>query len=202
MTAKGELARRKILETATAIVNRKGFGATTIQDVISATGMKKGGIYFHFPDKDTLCLAILEKAREDFMLFLGSALPGDSPGACLENFFRQVVEKHLAAGFIGGCIFGNTAIEFSDTDSRFATVIERVFDEWLAMIRRTVSAAQDAGEVRSDIPATALALHIVAAIEGGIMLSRLKKNEEPMRQCLETVRTFLWLQTEQKTGQR
>jgi TetR/AcrR family transcriptional repressor of nem operon len=194
MTAKGELTKRKILEIATSLVNRKGFGATTIQDVISATGMQKGCIYFHFPDKDALSLAILEKARENFLLFLDSALSGDSPGACLENFFIQAVEKHLAAGFIGGCIFGNTAIEFSDTDSRFAAAIERVFDEWLAMISRTVSAAQDAGEVRSDMPAAALALHIVAAIEGGIMLSRLKKNEEPMKQCLETVRTFLQLQ--------
>lgn len=195
MTAKGELTKRKILEIATSLVNRKGFGATTIQDVISATGLQKGCIYFHFPDKDALCLAILEKAREDFLQFLESALSGDSPGASMENFFRQAVEKHLAAGFIGGCIFGNTAIEFSDTDSRFAAVIERVFDEWLAMISRTVSAAQDAGEVRSDIPATALALHIVATIEGGIMLSRLKKNEKPMKKCLDTVRTFLQLQT-------
>lgn len=195
MPTKGEITKNKILEIATSLVNRKGFGATTIQDVISATGLQKGCIYFHFPDKDALCLAILEKARENFLLFLGSALSGDTPGARLENFFRQAVEKHLAAGFIGGCIFGNTAIEFSDTDSRFATVIERVFDDWLAMISQTVSAAQDAGEVRGDIPAAALALHVVAAIEGGIMLSRLKKDEEPMRQCLETVRMFLRLQT-------
>lgn len=196
MTAKGEITRRKILEIATAIVNRKGFGATTVQDIISATGMQKGGIYFHFPDKDALGLAILEKAREDFLLFLKSALSGDTPGACLENFFRLAVEKHLAAGFIGGCIFGNTAIEFSDTDSRFAAVIEQVFDEWLAMIGRTVSAAQDAEQVRTDIPAAVLALHIVATIEGGIMLSRLKKNEDSMRQCLDTVRMFLQLKTD------
>ena len=195
MTVKGELTKRKILEIATAIVNRKGFGATTIQDIISATGMQKGGIYFHFPDKDALVLAILEKARDDFLLFLDSALSGESPGACLANFFRLAVEKHLAAGFIGGCIFGNTAIEFSDTDSRFAAIIERVFDDWIELIRRTVSAAQEAGEVRGDIPAKALALHIVAAIEGGIMLSRLKKNEESMKKCLDTVRMFLQLQT-------
>lgn len=193
MTAKGELARQKIIEIATAIVNRKGFGATTIQDIISATGMQKGGIYFHFPDKDALGLAILEKARENFLLFLDSALSGDSPGACLENFFRLAVEKHLATGFIGGCIFGNTATEFSDTDSRFAAVIERVFDEWIELIRSTVSAAQDAGQARTDIPSAELALHIVAAIEGGIMLSRLKKNEESMKKCLDTVRAFLQL---------
>lgn len=194
MTTKGELTKGKILEIATSLVNRKGFGATTIQDVIAATGMQKGCIYFHFPDKDALGLAIVEKAREDFLIFLDAALSGDTPGACLENFFRQAVAKHLAVGFIGGCIFGNMAIEFSDTDSRFATVIERVFDEWLAMIHREVSAAQDAGQVRADIPATALALHIVAAIEGGIMLSRLKKNEASMRQCLDTLRKFLQLQ--------
>lgn len=49
--------------------------------------------------------------------------------------------------------------------------------------------------MRRDVPATELALHIVAAIEGGIMLSRLKKNEESMKKGLDTVRTFLQMKT-------
>lgn len=193
MKRKGELTRESILSAAQNLANAKGFGATSINDLLAATGLSKGSLYFHFSDKQSLGLAILEKARDDFYTFLTASLTGDTPGACLENFFRQVLSTHLAKGFVGGCLWGNTALEMSDSDTGFASVVEHVFDEWVAEIEKKVAAAQKRGEVRGDIPALALAVHIVATIEGGIMLSRLKKNVQPMRQCLETLREMLKL---------
>jgi TetR/AcrR family transcriptional repressor of nem operon len=193
MKTKGEISREAILNSATRLINAKGFGATTINDLLSATGMSKGSLYFHFPDKKYLGLAILEKAHGDFLAFLNASLIGDSAGACLENFFHQALDKHLATGFVGGCIWGNTALEMSDSDASFAAFTEKHFDEWIGIMEEKVAAAQRAGELRRDIPARVLAGHIVATIEGGIMLSRLKKDERPMRECLETLRITLEL---------
>jgi TetR/AcrR family transcriptional regulator, transcriptional repressor for nem operon len=193
MKTKGELTREAILSAAQKLANTKGFGATSINDLLAATGLSKGSLYFHFPDKQSLGLAILEKAHDDFRIFLTASLTGNTPGTCLENFFHQVLSQHLAKGFVGGCLWGNTALEMSDSDTSFASVVEHVFDEWAAGIEEKVAAAQRSGDVRSDIHAKALALHIVATIEGGIMLSRLKKNEQPMRYCLETMREMLKL---------
>ena len=191
MKSKGETTRNRILAVAQELINTKGFGATSINDIVEATGIQKGGIYFHFDGKDSLALAVLEEARSEFREFLTQALEGDTPRARLKNFFRSALDKHLATGFVGGCIFGNTALEMSDRDARFAKTIERVFDEWLAMLKDVVVAAQKAGEVRTDFSANDLAVQIVATVEGGIMLSRLKKNEEPMRHCLEILRRVL-----------
>ena len=191
MKSKGETTRNRILAVAQELINTKGFGATSINDIVEATGIQKGGIYFHFDGKDSLALAVLEEAHSEFREFLTQALEGDTPRARLECFFRSALDKHLATGFVGGCIFGNSALEMSDRDARFAKTIERVFDEWVAMLKDVVVAAQKAGEIRTDFSANNLAVQIVATIEGGIMLSRLKKNEEPMRQCLEILRRVL-----------
>jgi TetR/AcrR family transcriptional repressor of nem operon len=193
MMSKGELTREIILSAAQKLVNYKGFGATSVNDLLAATGMSKGCLYFHFPDKKSLGLAILEKAHGDFRVFLTESLTGDTPGACLENFFRQALAKHLATGFVGGCIWGNTALEMSDSDASFAAITEKHFDEWIGEIEEKVATAQQAGEVRNDILAKALAVQIVASIEGGIMMSRLKKDERPMRECLETLRVTMEL---------
>ena len=191
MATKGDITREKILEAARYLFNTKGFGATSINDLVDASGLQKGSIYFHFPGKDAIGLTVLEEARNSFMDFLSDSLTGDSPGICLENFFRSVMEKHLATGFVGGCIFGNTALEMGDSDKKYTEIIDQVFDQWIGKIEKLVVAAQKKGEIRDDITGNALARNIVAVIEGGIMMSRVKKDEAPLRECLEVLRKTL-----------
>lgn len=191
MKTKGEITRDKILESARELFNSKGFNATTINDLVAATGLKKGSLYFHFPGKDAIAQEVLKEATCEFMEFLGKALSGDNPGENIDNFFRCALGKHLATGFVGGCIFGNTALEMSDSNPEFAAAIDRVFDEWIDRVALAVAGAQKNGQIRTDIQSDALAKQIIATIEGGIMMSRLKKDERPMRECLETLRITL-----------
>lgn len=195
MKTKGELTREKILKVARELFNSKGFNATTISDLVAATGLQKGSLYFHFPGKDAIAREVLSEATVEFMAFLTKALGGENPGACIDNFFSCALEKHLGTGFVGGCIFGNTALEMSDSDPEFAGAIDAVFDEWISRIEVVVAAAQKSGQIRTDISSEALANHIIATIEGGIMMSRLKKDERPMKGCLETLRITLDLRT-------
>ena len=193
MKTKGELTREKILEVAGELFNSKGFNATTIRDLVAATGMQKGSLYFHFPGKDAVAREVLSAATAEFMVFLSNALGGDNPGACIDTFFRCALEKHLGTGFVGGCLFGNTALEMSDSNPEFAGAIDAFFDEWIRRVEFVVAAAQKSGQIRTDVSSEALAKQVIATIEGGIMLSRLKKDERPMRQCLDTLRTTLEL---------
>ena len=193
MKTKGEITREKILEAARELFNTKGFGATTISDLVEATGMQKGSLYFHFSGKDDIAREVLNEATIEFMEFLNKSLSGDNPGASFDNFFRCALDKHLATGFVGGCIFGNTALEMSDTNPEFVRVVDKVFNEWIDRIRSVVASAQNRGQIRTDISSEALAQLIIATMEGGIMMSRLKKDERPMRECLDTLRTTLAL---------
>lgn len=191
MKTKGELTREKIMEAARELFNAKGFNATTISDLVEATGMQKGSLYFHFSGKEAIAREVLDEATDEFMKFLDKALGGDNPGASIDNFFRCALDKHLAVGFVGGCIFGNTALEMSDADPEFAGAIDRVFDKWIDKIAGAVANAQQRGQIRTDIGSHALAKQIIATVEGGIMMSRLKKDERPMRECLDTLRITL-----------
>lgn len=193
MKTKGEITREKILESARELFNTKGFSVTTINDLVQATGMQKGSLYFHFAGKDDIARAVLSEATSEFMDFLSEALGGDNPGASLEQFFRRVLEKHLSTRFVGGCLFGNTALEMSDFDPDFAAAIAKVFDQWSDKVAIVVAGAQQSGQIRTDISSETLANHIIATIEGGVMLSRLKKDERPLQKCLETLSITLEL---------
>lgn len=193
MRTKGNLTKEKILAEATRLVQQKGFEATSICDLTEATGLKKGSLYFHFSGKDELARSILDKARADFIEFLELSLVGKTPGACLNNFFERVLEKHRSVEFVGGCIFGNSALEMSDKDSRLTAVIVKVFDEWIEKIQKVVQSAQSAGQVRKDLSAAIISRQIVMTLEGGIMMARLKKSEKSLKDCLMTLRTLIGL---------
>jgi TetR/AcrR family transcriptional repressor of nem operon len=193
MKTKGEMSREKILETACELFKTKGFTATTVTDLVGATGMQKGSIYFHFSGKEELAREVLGKTREDLGEFLSCALSGPDPGACLDHYLACTLEKHLATGFVGGCIIGNTALEMSDFHPEFSGAIDRIFDEWISRVATTVADAQKAGQIRDDLGSETLARQIIATIEGGIMMSRLKKDDQPLRECLDALRVTLEL---------
>ena len=193
MPGKGAATRARILIEAKGLFHRKGFSATTVNDLLAATGTTKGNLYFHFSGKDQVALEVLQEASEEFLQFLDEALTGETPGAALENFFRQALEKNRCRGFVGGCLFGNTALEASDTQPELAAVVSELFAAWIDRLRQTLAAAQEAGQVRNDLPAAQLAELVVAALEGGIMQSRLNKREGPLARTLATLRRMLEL---------
>ncbi len=194
MLSKGEITKDRILAEASLVFNRKGINATSVSDLLTATGTTRGNLYFHFSGKQALALAVLNREREQFMDFLDQSLSKGTPGKALDNFLQQAYTKHQQTNFIGGCLFGNTALEASDSTPVFANLIMVVFNDWIEKVESVILAAQQSQEVRADLPAHDLAATIVATIEGGIMQSRLFKTADPLRNCLNTLRTMLNLQ--------
>ncbi|HBT82015.1 MAG: TetR family transcriptional regulator [Desulfuromonadales bacterium GWD2_61_12] len=193
MTSKGETTKQKILADATPVFQIKGFTATTIGDLLAATGMTKGALYFHFPGKEAIGVEVFRKESATFMDFLDEVLTAETPAASLDNFFRAALGKHRDTGFVGGCFFGNTALEASDIFPVLSQMVAEVFDAWIEKIQAKIEAAQTLGEIRRDLPARQLAELVVATIEGGIMQSRLLKSELPMANSLSSLRVLLEL---------
>src|SRR5258705_11992763 len=57
---KGERTRDRILAPVAPVFNQRGYAGTSLQDVMNASGLKKGGVYRHFESKDELALAAFE----------------------------------------------------------------------------------------------------------------------------------------------
>ncbi len=191
MPIKGELTKERIINATTELVNQKGIEATSINDILNETGLKKGSLYFHFPNKESIIFAVLEKAKKEFFEFLDNSLKGNSPEECLNNFFESVYKKHEEKGFVGGCIFGNVTLEMSDKNNKFAKFVQNVFDEWISRLRDIIERGQNKNKISKTFPPEIFAQFIVETIEGGIMLSRLKKEGSPLRNALESLKEIL-----------
>ena len=188
---KGEQTKERLLEMATQLVSQKGVGATSVSELLLAAGVKKGTLYYHFPGKDELCLAVLERMKVMYFSFFDAKFEGFQAIEGFEAYFEAVLERQKAKGFVGGCIFGNTALEMSDSNSGYAAAVQDFFQMWMDKLALIIRRGQKEGGIRDDLPAKRIAQMIVASIEGGIMLSRLRKEEEPLRNCLKTLKDFL-----------
>jgi len=187
---KGEQTRRKIVEAAAPIFNQRGYEGTSLNDLMEATGLKKGGIYRHFSSKEEL-------AAEAFDYNWGAACE-----LRLRHLDKKAngVEKlkQLIANFIdhrspvaGGCPVLNTAIDADDGNAVLRTRAGKALRSWLIRLQDIVKDAQKQGEIRPDADPEAVATVIIASLEGALMMSRLQRNDKALRRVQSHLNRYL-----------
>lgn len=177
---KGELTRRRIVALAAPVFNRKGLAGTSVTDLMEATGLEKGGIYRHFESKQALAEDAFDYA---WKIAVETRLEGTAAIANTVDRLKQIVMNfsERREGLVpGGCPLMNTAIETDDGEPRMRAKASRALNGWLRRMRSVIEEGQRRGEIRVDVDAAELATLIVSTLEGGLMLSRLKKSRTPM----------------------
>ena len=190
-TPKGEQTRNHIIKETRKILVTRGFHNTKVSEIIAATGVKKGNLYYHFASKEDLGLAVLEDAKEEFFAFLDQAFQGKDPIDKIINSCEAIFREQRKNNFVGGCLFGNTALEMSDSNPRFAAVIEEVFGVWTERICRYLEKGRTERAATGEVPPKLLAKTVVATIEGGIMMSRVSKHRDELADCLAALKIIL-----------
>jgi AcrR family transcriptional regulator len=134
--------RERILEAANRLFLRDGFRAVGINTIIAESGVAKMTLYAHFPSKDDLIVAYLERANQQFWEWLeGASDSVADPRAKLVAMF-EAVGKLASSPQCLGCTFQGTAAEFPDPrhpGHRVALAHKQ------AVLVRLQTLAQDAG---------------------------------------------------------
>ena len=190
-TSKGEKTRDHILKTTRRILVTQGFHNTSISAVIEATGVKKGNLYYHFTSKEELGLAVLEDAKDEFFAFLAKALVGHDPIAKIINSCKAIFAEQKKNNFVGGCLFGNTALEMIDSNEKFSGVIQEVFSRWTGLLAEHLDEAQKTRLLPAATNPQILAKTVVATLEGAIMMSRVSKDKNDVNDFLAAITDLL-----------
>lgn len=194
MQSKGQETQSHILKESRRLFTVQGFQNTSISQVIVATGVKKGNLYYHFPSKEALGLAVLIDARDEFFTILEDSLSGENPMLKILNSCNTILGMMQQSNFVGGCLFGNTALEMTDSNSSFGKVIQEVFLRWTELIEQELLQASKDNIPVPPVSPAALATSVVAILEGGIMLSRVYTTRKSLEDCIVIIRTLLLLQ--------
>lgn len=198
MTKGGE-TRQRIIESAAAIFNQRGFEGASISELMKATGLEKGGIYRHFASKEEL-------AAEAFQYAWKAAT--DARTHDLDEISNSVDKlKKFIANFIerrpivpGGCPALNTAVEADDGNVLLRSLAMKAFREWGDLLQFIIDTGIRKREIKRGVNSKSLATLIISSLEGALMISRLERRPD----ALLSVRSYLetYLDTAVRTGSK
>jgi len=187
---KGEMTRQRIIEEAAPIFNQRGYAGCSMQDVMEATGLEKGGLYRHFESKEEL-------AAEAFRFALNRAFEVRRQGVDkIENRMerlRYVVKRfvEVPSPMSGGCPLMNAAIDSDDGNPVLRELAKEGIAGWKGRLCEMVKEGIERGEIRKGTDSRRIANTMIAALEGGLMISRLEGNRTAMRDAAATLESML-----------
>lgn len=112
MAGKRQFDEEAVLERAVDVFWRRGFSATSVDDLVNATGLGRGSLYGAFGNKTQLFVRAVDQYRA--MVARLVATPADlEPRAALESMFAAIVDKNAAPDGPAGCLLTNTCTEFA-----------------------------------------------------------------------------------------
>jgi TetR/AcrR family transcriptional regulator, transcriptional repressor for nem operon len=189
---KGERTRRRILERSAPVFNTKGYFGASMNDLVLASGLEKGGLYNHFQSKEQLALEAFDYAVEVMGGRFREALRGKD--SALERLFAIVdVLGALAEDppVPGGCPVLNTAVESDGAHPALKERAAEAMGGWLRLVGREVKEGVKRGELSPATDPRAVASVVVSTLEGAVMLSRLEDDPAHMRRAVEHLKEHL-----------
>jgi TetR/AcrR family transcriptional regulator, transcriptional repressor for nem operon len=194
-TRKGLETRARIVGVAARLMFERGVTNTSIDEVRTAAGVGGSQISHYFRDKRDLTRHVVASRRDDVVTFHTqpelSALDSlaalhawaDACAADIDTVYR-----------VGGCVYGSLAGELIDADDEIHADLAAGYDRWIELFRDGLTAMRDRGELSPDADPRHLAVALVAAHQGGAMITHATGDAEPLGAALhaavEYVRSF------------
>jgi TetR/AcrR family transcriptional regulator, transcriptional repressor for nem operon len=179
---KGQETRQRIIAEAAAIFNQRGYEGCSIQDIMQATGLEKGGIYRHFESKEELAAEAFDYAWRCATAKRRQGL--DTIPNHADRLKQHIANFSMRSGLPGGCPLLNTAVDSDNGNPVLRQRVRKALQEWQLLLREMLETGQHCGTVRLSADPVAAANHVIAALEGAMLVSRIERDDQPLRQAI------------------
>ncbi|MDE1896191.1 MAG: TetR/AcrR family transcriptional regulator [Rhodospirillales bacterium] len=184
-TSRGAATRHKIVEAASQLVEKHGVTGTTLDDIMAASGTSKSQIYHYFRDRDALMDAVVEAQSKAVLSFQESCLSQVRTVDDLRAWRNKIVEiNHLKRG-AGGCPIGSLASELADRSESARCALAQSFAQWEAHIAAALETIKREGNLSQAADISKLAIGIVAALQGGLLMAQTDRTIRPLEVALD-----------------
>ena len=185
ITERGRATRQRIIEATGREILASGIGGTTLDTVRAATLTSKSQLFHYFPGGKA------ELVREVAIWEGGELLAAQKPYiddlSSWESWHAwrdALVDYYIGLGR-WACPIGSMATQAAMTDPELAQVITDSMTNWRLSLASGVAKMQSAGEVESDADPERIAVAILAALQGGLILSQPEKSSWPLEAAID-----------------
>jgi TetR/AcrR family transcriptional repressor of nem operon len=161
-----------VLEAMMRVFWRQGFEATSIDDLVAASGVKRQSLYNAFGDKEAMFLRALDRYRETVAAPILAALGGDDPHAALQRYIALHIERMAEPGSPTGCLIAGSCTELGGRDDRLGRWAASETKASEQTLLKMLETWQRGGRVAPHRDLRPLAVYLIAFVRGLAALHR------------------------------
>lgn len=184
-TSRGALTRQRIVDATTSLTYAKGVEVTSLDDVCVAAGVSKSQLYHYFADKDALVREVISAQAAHVLAAQGTALTQLDSLAAFRRWCDCILALNREAGVIGGCPVGSLANELANRSEKARALLVAGFDTWEDRLAEGFARMQENGELGSTAVPRDLAIGVLCAVQGGLLLAKTSHSQEPLKIALD-----------------
>jgi TetR/AcrR family transcriptional regulator, transcriptional repressor for nem operon len=188
LTSRGQATRERIVAAAAELIYARGVAAVSMRDVRATANVSGSQLSHYFGDKQSLIRAVI--AHQADAVIQKHQMPELGQLDSFEQLDRWAqlnIESLEAHECQGGCSYGSLAGELVECDSSLRGDLAAGFERWEALFRHGLTLMRDRGELRRDADPDQLTYAIMAALQGGMLLSQTARDSAPLRAGLTSV---------------
>ena len=172
MSAKGAQTRQNIIEKSLRLFCVKGYYNTSINDILKATGLTKGGLYGHFPSKEDIWYSVYDEALTIWKAVVFQGIdPGSKPLARIQAFIENDIRNKLGNNvFEGGCFFHSMLVELSGQSDAMSDRLLQGFNQLAGLLCAWLEQADQQGTLKADLNFKEIANYIIISLNGAAAL--------------------------------
>jgi TetR/AcrR family transcriptional regulator, transcriptional repressor for nem operon len=200
-TKKGRATRDRIVAAAADLMYRHGVAGTSTPAVRDAAGVSSSQIYHYFADKDDLTRAVIAFQTDAILSYQAPSLARLDSLDALRAWRDVVVDAARRDNGAGGCPLGSLSSELSGGNPWARDALAASFTAWSAAIRGGLAAMVDNGTLPGGTDPARLALALLAAVQGGLLLAQAQRRTDALEAGLDTVIAYIRDHAAQPAGQ-
>lgn len=180
--------RKEILKRAERYLQNGGFASFSFRDLAADLGIKSASVHYHFPSKEALGVALLQRYRAMFERWVATR-DGASPKADLLEWFKYYQGLARTGHICPGGAFGGEFCALPPAVREELGALEGRLRAWL---RATLRAGRRLGEVRPEGRIEDQAELVLATLQGGVQLARAGGDPKAFDGALQQLKRVLF----------
>ncbi|TBN17720.1 TetR/AcrR family transcriptional regulator [Hyunsoonleella pacifica] len=181
-----------VIKQATEVFHDKGYNATSMQDLVDATGLNRSSIYNSFENKHNLFLECLNSYQEFYKEQLNDKLLKASNALeAIDNLFELYLNDIIKEKNNKGCLIVNCKSEMANHDKPITQFLVNNQNLMIDILEDIVDRGQNELLINKKMTAKAYALYLYSSIQGFRMTSILTNNKQELQSIIKTIKQTL-----------
>ena len=193
MSTKGDLTRQHIIEKSMQLFSLKGYFNTSIDGIVKATGLTKGGLYGHFRNKQEIWYAVYDECVRIWKsIVLQGVRDIPDPLVRIEKVIENSLKNYLGAGvFEGGCFLCNALVDLAGQSPTMSNHVLKGFKGFSELLCLWLEEAEQKEMLKNGLKLDSIAHFIVVSLNGAAPLYAASKDPAVWQQTLAQLHFYL-----------